>query len=346
MAVSPANASATGKWQAQRPTALSVVFWFDLLALAIGAAHVVGAGAERSAVAVMVFTVLCLTTVAVRILPSIKRRLRLRCMLEIVALLAFAVGITWATGGVHSPLLALLLLPLTAAAIALTRPLYGVVAVCSVAAVLALAFYTPDVHIASPEFVVWIISAVSPMIIATTAIVLLIEQMQGAEQYIQDLSTSDPLTGLLNQRAFDDILMREHRKAERNGRAYCLVVVDVDNVKQLNESVGRDAGDRVLFAVGAALTRSIRASDVAARLGGDEFVVLLSETDANIGNAIAARIRSHVYAGTVSVGNRMVRANVHLGLAGYPKDRRDPKELLVLANQRMQHDKEVNRPAE
>jgi two-component system cell cycle response regulator len=186
----------------------------------------------------------------------------------------------------------------------------------------------------------------SPMIIATTAIAILIEQMQGAEQYIQDLSTTDPLTGLLNQRTFDEVMLREHRKAERNGRPYCLCVVDVDNIKQLNETLGRDAGDKVLSAVGAAITRSIRASDVAARLGGDEFVLLLTDTDVPIGSAIAARVRSHVYAGTVSVANRMLRANVHLGLAGFPKDRREPKELLVLAHQRMQHDKEVNRPAE
>jgi len=339
------NPNATGKWQAQRPTALGILFWFDLLALAIGVAHVVSAGAERI-VTVMVFAVLCATSVAVRILPSVKRRLRTRCILEIAALLAFALGMTWATGGVQSPLLALLLLPLTAAAIALSRALYGCVAVCVAIGVLALAAWTPDVQIASPEYIVWMISAVLPMIIATTAIAVLIEQMQGAEQYIQDLSTNDALTGLLNQRAFDDVFLREHRKAERNGRPYCLLVVDVENVKQLNETVGRDAGDKVLAAVGAAIARSIRASDVAARLGGDEFVVLLADTDLPIGTAVAARVRSHVYAGTVSVGNRMVRANVHLGLAGYPKDRREAKEMLLLAHQRMQHDKEVNRPVE
>jgi len=339
----PINATATGKWRAQRPTALSVLFWFDLLALAIAIAHVVGAGAQR-VITVFVFALLSATTIAVRILPSIKRRLRTRCILEIAALLAFALGMTWATGGVQSPLLALLLLPLTAAAIALSKALYSCVAVCVVIGVLVLGVLTTDARIASPEFIVWIISAVSPMIIATTAIVMLIEQMQGAEQYIQDLSTNDALTGLLNQRTFDDIFLREHRKAERNGSTYCLLIIDVENVKQLNESMGRDAGDKVLTAVGAAIGRSIRGSDVAARLGGDEFVVLLADTDLPIGNAVAARVRSHVYAGTVSVGNRMVRANVHLGLAGYPKDRREPKELLLLANQRMLHDKEVNRP--
>jgi diguanylate cyclase (GGDEF)-like protein len=345
MAASISNATATGKWQAHRPTALSTLLWFDLLALAIGLANWIGAGAERVAT-MLAFSVLCAIAIAVRVLPTVKRRLRLRCMLEIGALLVFAFGMAWATGGVHSPLLSLLLLPLTAAAITLSRAWFGFVAVCAVAAVIALGVTTADTRFASAELVVWIISRISPMIIATTAIALLIEQMQGAEQYIQDLSTTDPLTGLLNQRAFDEIMLREHRKAERNGRPYCLCVVDVDNVKHLNETLGRDAGDKVLSAVGAAITRSIRASDVAARLGGDEFVLLLTETDVPIGSAIAARVRSHVYAGTVSVANRMLRANVHLGLAGFPKDRRDPKELVVLAHQRMQHDKEVNRPAE
>ena len=182
-----------------------------------------------------------------------------------------------------------------------------------------------------------------PAVIATTAIAVLVEQMQGAERYIQDLSATDRLTGLLNRRAFEEVLTREHRKAERFGRPYCLLIIDVDNIKQINETLGSDAGNKLIMAVAAAISRSIRASDVAARFGGDEFAVLLTDTDLPIATTVGQRIRSHVYAGTISVANRMIRANVHLGLAGFPKDKRPFKELLVLADQRMQHDRELNR---
>jgi diguanylate cyclase (GGDEF)-like protein len=166
------------------------------------------------------------------------------------------------------------------------------------------------------------------------------EQMQGAERYIQDISSTDRLTGLLNHRAFEEILGREHRKAERDGNPYCILMIDVENVGQLNESLGHDAGNQLLIAVAAAIARSIRATDIAARFGGDEFAVLLTNTDHLVGASVAQRIRSHVYAGTISVANRMIRANVHLGSASFPKDKRTSKDVLILADQRMQADRE------
>ncbi len=87
---------------------------------------------------------------------------------------------------------------------------------------------------------------------------------------------TDALTGLLNLRSFEEILQQEHRKAERFGRPYTVVVVDVDNLATITETMGHEARSQILGAVAAAITRSIRNSDVAARLGGDEFVVLLT----------------------------------------------------------------------
>src|SRR5690606_4082785 len=98
-------------------------------------------------------------------------------------------------------------------------------------------------------------------------------------------------------------------------------------------------GSEVLVAVAAAIRRSIRATDIAARLGGDEFVVLLAEADATTGAAVAQRIRNNIYAGTVSVANRMIRANASLGTASFPEDHLYPKELMILAEQRMHQDR-------
>jgi diguanylate cyclase (GGDEF)-like protein len=150
---------------------------------------------------------------------------------------------------------------------------------------------------------------------------------------------------LLNRRAFEEIITREHRKSERNGKPYCVLIIDVENIKQLNETLGTTAGNQLLIAVAAAISRSIRASDIAARYGGDEFAVLLIDTDLPIATTIGQRIRSHVYSGTISMANRMIRANVHLGLAGFPKDKNHFKDLLMLADQRMQQDRELHRTA-
>lgn len=332
-----------GKWQAQALTSVGILFWFDALALAIGAAHLLGETHRFAALAA--YTLLCVVGIVIRVVPAITRRLRVRYLLDTLALLCFAFGMTWASGGVESPLLALLLLPLTAAAIALPQVLYAFIAVCVVIAAVVLGVLTPSVRVTDAQFIIWAFSALAPMLIATTAIAVLVDQMQGARRYIQDISTTDDLTGLLNQRAFDDAFNREHRKAERNGRPYCILMIDVDNVDDLNQSIGHQAGNQVLAAVGAAVSRSIRATDFAARFGGQQFAVLLVDTDMSIAAAIAQRVRSHVYAGTISVGNRMLRANVHLGVAGYPKDRAEAREVLLLADQRMRHDRELSRAA-
>jgi diguanylate cyclase (GGDEF)-like protein len=167
--------------------------------------------------------------------------------------------------------------------------------------------------------------------------------MQDAARKIRDLSATDALTGLLNLPAFENVLQQEHRKAERFGRAYAIVMIDVDNLAEINESLGHEAGNMILNAVAAAISRSVRNSDVVARFGGDEFIVLCVESTPEVATAIAQRIRNIVYAGTVSVANRLVRANVSVGVANFPTDHLYPKELMILAQRRMQQDRDLRR---
>ena len=329
---------------ASRPAARSTLLWFNLLALAIGVAQLSEAGKNfLNPLTLIVVVWLVLNTIAIRLLPSLVARPTLCAILDTLALLIFATGLAATTGGVDSPLITLFLLPLTAAATMLGRVAYSITAVLAIAASCALGSVTPGMNIASPQFVVLLISTLAPAIIATTAIVLLVEQMQGAERRIQDLSSTDPLTGLMNRRAFDESLSREHRKVDRSGAPYSIVLVDVANIGQLNDVVNRDAGNQMIAAVGKAIARSIRATDIAARYDSDEFIVFLSDADPGRASVIAQRIRSNVYAGTISVGNRLLRANIHVGLASFPKERRDLRELLLLAQQRMDQDRELNK---
>jgi len=332
-------------WTASRSLAASILLWFELLALAIGAAQFVVASEaiKHRATAIASLLLLLIVGVGVRVIPRVRKQLTQRCAWETLALLLMATGFVYGTGGVHSPVLALFLLPLTGAAIALGRIGYAVIALLVAGAAIGLGVTTPGISVETSSFAVWLIGTLVPAVIATTAIAVLIEQMQGAERYIQDLSAMDRLTGLLNHRAFEEVLTREHRKAERQSRPYCVLMIDVENIKQINETLGHDAGNKLITAVAAAIARSIRATDVAARFGGDEFAVLLTDTDLPVATTVGQRIRSHVYAGTISVANRMIRANVHLGLAGFPKDKPHYKELLMLADQRMQHDREMSR---
>lgn len=317
----------------------------QLLTLAVGVMHFAFAAnaVAQPLLAAAALAVLAIATVLSRALdwPRLRQH-----GIDVVALIASITMLAAATGAAHSALLPLFLIPLTSAALAFGRWWLVLLLAAAVIAgcMFALGSMTPDAQIGSPEFGVQVLSVLAPCAAVALILAGLMEQVRTAAQRISDLAATDSLTGLMNLRAFEEVLQQEHRKAERSGRPYTLLVIDVDNLAQVNEMLGHDAGSQILGAVASAISRSIRNSDVAARLGGDEFVVLLDEADAATGASIAQRIRNNVFAGTVSVANRLVRANVSVGLANFPDDHLYPKELMILADRRMQHDRDLRRP--
>lgn len=255
-------------------------------------------------------------------------------------LTAFAIS----TGGLRSPAVPLFLIPLAGTAVAFASwwaVAIGVGVITVVA--LTLAALTEGLSIASTELAVILLGAIAPG--AGVALILgrLMQKMHEATHTIAELITKDPLTGLLNLETFEKILQRQHRRSARVVQPYAILAVDIDNLAHVNESVGLEAGSEIISAVGGAILRSIRASDVAARLGGDEFLVLLADADPIVAKNIAQRIRNNVYSSTVSVANHLIRANVSVGAASYPTDHAQPNELTILANQRMRQDGERRR---
>jgi diguanylate cyclase (GGDEF)-like protein len=327
--------------------AIKTVLWLEIVALVAGALQFAFAPntVQRPLLAVIALALLTASIPLVRIVPALQRPAARQHWVGVVALTLCITLLAAATGAAHSALVTLYLVPLAVIALAFGR--WWLVALLSVVIVVLgfiLGALTPGVNIHSAEFAVLMLSKLAPGVAVSLVLGALIERMQSAVQRISDLAASDHLTGLLNLRAFEDVLQQEHRKAERFGRPYTLVMVDIDNLAQVNETLGHEAGSQVIVSVAAAITRSIRASDVAARLGGDDFVVLLTEADAVTGAVIAQRIRNNVYAGTVSVANRLIRANASLGIAAFPEDHLFSKELMILADQRMQQDRDLRRP--
>lgn len=97
---------------------------------------------------------------------------------------------------------------------------------------------------------------------------------------LENLSTADELTGLLNRRGFFEVFIRETGRAARKvNKGGILILIDIDNFHAVNKLYGQEAGDTCLKIIGHALKHEIRAMDAAARLGADEFVVLFSNTD-------------------------------------------------------------------
>lgn len=327
--------------------AIKAALWLEVLTLAIGVLQFVFAPStvQRPLLAAGALVLLGLCILLTRTVAPLKDHLARQSWMGIVALTLTVTLLALATGGTHSALAALYLMPLAVMALAFGRWWMVVMLGIAIAALgWMLGALTPGVNIHNAEFGMLMMSKFVPGVAVTVALAALIERMQSAAQRISDLAATDHLTGLLNLRAFEEVLQQEHRKAERFGRAYTLVMIDVNNLTQVNELLGHEAGSQVIVAVAAAISRSIRAPDVAARLGGDDFVVLMTEADAATGSVIAQRIRNNVYAGTVSVANRLIRANVSLGTASFPEDHLYSKELMILADQRMQQDRELRRP--
>lgn len=121
------------------------------------------------------------------------------------------------------------------------------------------------------------------------------ERLRQANQHLERLSLTDPLTGIANRRHFDEVLEREWRRSRRMGTALSAVMVDLDCFKAFNDEHGHVAGDDCLRRVARALRHSVkRAGDVAARYGGEEFVVLLPDTDERGALALGERLRARV----------------------------------------------------
>jgi len=141
---------------------------------------------------------------------------------------------------------------------------------------------------------------------------------------------TDELTGLPNRRAFNEILDRAlARSAAR--RRFALLIVDLDDFKAVNDSLGHHYGDELLRLSAPRLQQAVRAGDVVARVGGDEFAVLLADADGPLAVRIAERLRAG-FRRPFELGARSLVIAPSIGIALVPEDGREPVELLQHAD--------------
>jgi diguanylate cyclase (GGDEF)-like protein len=136
---------------------------------------------------------------------------------------------------------------------------------------------------------------------AAAAVRVLSERIELLVGELRLAAATDPLTGLLNRRAFEERTARELARARRTGEPFASLLIDVDQFKQINDRQGHAAGDAALVALGEALSAELREIDSVARIGGDEFAVLLPATGATGALETAERLRERS-AISISVG--------------------------------------------
>jgi diguanylate cyclase (GGDEF)-like protein len=142
---------------------------------------------------------------------------------------------------------------------------------------------------------------------------------------LQKAARTDGLTGLLNRRAFEEILARDLRRCSHERRPLPILLLDIDHFKAINDSLGHLAGDQVICGLSNALRDCLRATDTLCRLGGEEFVMVLHETSLDQAEGIAERLCEEMASLTGLPGG--ARLTVSIGLAA-SREHETPEDIL------------------
>jgi len=159
-----------------------------------------------------------------------------------------------------------------------------------------------------------------------------VEQLRQAKKELTRRADYDVLTGLKNRRCFLERLREEMTRLRRYGTPFSLVLLDIDDFKQINDGYGHSAGDAVLRGLGRTLGEALRDVDGAYRVGGEEFAVVLPATAGEQGLAAAERLRLAVAGMAIPAGDESLRCTVSLGAAEAEPDMDAEKDLFAAAD--------------
>ncbi len=162
-----------------------------------------------------------------------------------------------------------------------------------------------------------------------------ISQRKQLEAELFQQANTDALTGISNRRCFMSQAEQEMRRAQRFGRALSVMMIDLDNFKPINDSLGHAIGDVVLQGVVKTALESLRQSDVMGRLGGEEFAVLLPETGIAAAMDVANRLRAHVSSKPIVTVKEAINCTVSVGVAQLNGDDSSIDDLLRRADEAM-----------
>lgn len=309
---------------------IRIVSWAFLMAVAVFAA---ASGLWAGSLAAIVILV-AVTGEVLLILQDVVPRTPLRGLrgpLQGVLALAFASALVYLTGGFESPFTFTFPLIVGAGALLVAPRIALILAILATAAYLAAGLFVDQTPATGP-LVQMLVNLTGLYLLAYIGASIGREQRRARDAAIR-MSTVDALTGLYNRTYFFSALEREIARGDRSGRAFCLVMLDLDDLKAVNDRFGHVAGDQVLRSVADTIRSGVRKIDVAARYGGDEFVALLPETDPTGGWVLAEKIRLTV--AEQGMPGVDPTPTVSVGVVSYPADGRSADALLVSADRAM-----------
>ena len=157
-------------------------------------------------------------------------------------------------------------------------------------------------------------------------------QLLAANAQLQQLSSTDRLTGLYNRGHWEESLKVAYARHQRYGNATSLVMLDIDHFKRVNDTYGHQAGDKVIEEVSRLIREHVRETDVAGRYGGEEFGVVLSDTDKTGAQVFAERLREAIEGLEVLHNDQSIRFTISLGVADLSQPSINHADLIARAD--------------
>jgi len=156
----------------------------------------------------------------------------------------------------------------------------------------------------------------------------------------EEAAFTDDLSGLANRRRFERSLEREIARTRRYGHPFCLLMIDIDHFKMVNDTYGHEAGDETIRQLGKILQAGTRGIDLAARIGGEEFGVILTETSFSGAIEVAERLRLSIKEQEIPLVGQVTAS---FGVAEYPFCAENQRELLACADAALYEAKRLGR---
>ncbi|HSB49314.1 MAG TPA: GGDEF domain-containing protein [Burkholderiales bacterium] len=255
--------------------------------------------------------------------------------IETAMMILFVTWVLAYTGGAESPLHDLYVLVIIVAALTLgkivTLAEMALIAGCYV----WLAYPLEAGELMTLPYGAKLLAQIAPMLLVAYITSMLSADLRQAYSHVKHLSETDELTGVLNMRAFATIAERVAQQAGRYARPFSVLMIDSDSLKQVNDTLGHETGNRLLQQTVECIQGRLRQTDLVARYGGDEFVALLPETPCSGAAGVAERIRKSIETIALASREHKVSVTVSIGVACYPNHGVDFESVLEKADQAM-----------
>ncbi|HEY7464352.1 MAG TPA: GGDEF domain-containing protein [Candidatus Limnocylindria bacterium] len=338
----PITGELDGRSGSTYATAVRVLWWVSIAAVLIG----VGLSNAYDEAQSAIYIVGAIAVGAVVLLHDLlPKRFRVTPVIALEVLLA--IGLTTAllvlTGYGTSPFVFGYNLVAVAVALALGGPMALVVATVASLAFVGVLAIDPNLASYSTTDLLRVgLQLGSIWLLAYVAGVFASGERRMRATVLQ-MSRTDALTGLYNRSQLFPTLEEEVQRTRRSERGFCLLMVDLDGLKAVNDLYGHHRGDEVLRLLGNVFRHSIRLVDTAYRYGGDEFLVLLPETDFAGAFVVAEKIRAGAEEIGLAVGGGELLTSVSIGLVSCPEDGTSAEELMIAADRAMYQAKSLGK---